>query len=1624
VRNTYRLLLLIGLLLAMHLPVAPVQAQTVTFNVTTTADDGPGSLRQAITDANNAAANAIKRIEFTIANGSIIALQNPIDLTANNTTIDGTKGDPSPNPTPKIAIVPETDRATSIAYGIAIKSNNNTIRGLAMNNFRGSRASPLVLDGATNTRVAFNYLGLDLAGTTSIRNGFTLALIRGASNNTIENNVISSGTTTNLFIGPTITTVVFPLASNTTFQSNNRIQNNIIGLSVNGTAFSSGRAQVGMTITNHSNDNIIGPGNIIAGNGTNVDTQREGGLRVEGRLTASDVPTPEAMPSGTRVIGNFIGTNASGANTLGNNQNGVVLSSSVNTVIGGPTASDRNIISSNGTHGILVRENGLSTRNMTNLLIENNYIGITPSGNAALPNGTNGAGIEVQSAASNLTIRGNVIGSNRLGGVRISSLNDTRAVENITVVSNIIGLGADGNTELGNNNGVEIVDLVQNIQVTSNRITKNAIHGINIRSNGSSLPNNVTIANNQIGLNLNGEAKGNGDNGASGIFISHGTNLTIGNDNLISGHTSAGITVGGSNSTLSGVTVQGNQLRNNRTGLAINNSNNNTITGNQVRDNAQAGIRVDGTANGPANGNRLSRNETSGNGLGGIVLGGTPPGNQSGPVRVTAASANLNQVSVTINNCPSGTCTVEVFGDSGAVTNEGPIFLGSGTGNSSAPIAITLNPCARNLIFTATDAAGNTSPFHLPTQNATCVPGTVELSAATPSSSQSTTAGGVVNYTHTVRNGGGTAANVNIALSSSAGWNATILSNPFPVALAPGESREFTIRVQVPGNATAGASDNLTVTPVLNGQPQPSLNRVNTTSVTSGPAVLLQLQPNETDAKSGAPGATVTYNLRLQNTGGTAGEFSLNLTNPAGWNAILPALSPPTLAPNEIRDFTLQVTVPAGTPAGTSAEITVNATVSGGTPGSLRTTTTASLVAVAPQFQATAGTTRNAAPGQQVEFTFQLSNLANGNDSFAISLPNSAAIAGWTTSFVPGSQFNNLAPNTPTNVTLRVTPPTDPTPNSGAYNFSIQACSTTAPQPCANAINLTVQIVEAAVPRLDVQTATNVQPGAVVTLTHTLQNVGTANGSFNLSTTLPAGWTQVTLLPSSPVAVNRGASTAVTLAVRSPVSALAGPYTVVLRAQATDSNAASTSVDDTVEIARVPALQITPVTTTLSVEPDSVFTETLTIRNDGNFTDIIDVSGINNRPGWVTTAVPAAIEVPARSSHQVEVGTLVPPGVVAGTVNLGTITASYRGLPVPTPGRSASATIKSTVIAVPGVRIGPAQQNKFTPPTVPIIFTFTLTNSGSIDQSYTLALSGLPTEPDWTIELPPTAVGPLVPGATQQLTLRIIPPTAAEGRILNIEVRATANDAPRPSAVARAILLVGKPYDLDFVFDNNIPVFPGSIVRFRHILTNRGVFTDTVSLRAQSSLGWETLPVAPSTVSLAPSESITVEVTILVPTSLLSGEEDALVVEAQSAGDRSIKRLVTNRMTVAQIFGVSVGPNRPERLRPGGTYIFDHQLINTGNGTDQYLITAEQDANWPVEVVIPETPQLAPGRTFLLRIQVQVPYDVDPRVTNRVRLNVRSMNRDDVTDQAINLVLPLYSDFRVYTPQISGPPVR
>lgn len=305
-----------------------------------------------------------------------------------------------------------------IAFGSSI-----TIGGPARdqrNVISGNGASGIRTAGSSLT-ISNNYIGIGADGTTGLGNEKDGVRLRNGATATVigPHNVISGNDRAGIRLTD----------SNGNGTTNNTVEGNFIGTNAPGTA-AVANAEDGVVIQDDASDNQVGglsasTRNVIAGN------ERNGVSLLSG---AED----------NAVVGNYIGTNASGTGAVPNETGvDIAFGASINNSIGGPQDGAGNLVSGNEFDGILINNSaGPNT-------VQGNRVGLDADGNA-LGNGS--AGIDIDNSSQTTvggtsTGSGNTVAYNGDSGVVVTFSN--RGVGN-RIRSNAVFANEAPGIDLGN----------------------------------------------------------------------------------------------------------------------------------------------------------------------------------------------------------------------------------------------------------------------------------------------------------------------------------------------------------------------------------------------------------------------------------------------------------------------------------------------------------------------------------------------------------------------------------------------------------------------------------------------------------------------------------------------------------------------------------------------------------------------------------------------------------------------------------------------------------------------------------------------------------------------------------------------------------------------------------------------------------------------------------------------------------------------------------------------------------------------------------------------------------------------------------------------------------------------
>lgn len=398
------------------------------YEVVNTLDSGPGSLRQAILDANDNPGPDL--ITFNIPGSGVqtIRPQSALPSITDTLLIDGYSQSGSSANTRSLSLgsgaqgtnailnveIDGSDAVNGFA-GLLFASGavNSEVRGLVINRFlTGVRVV------ANETVVAGCFIGTDASGSQALGNAHGVSIGDGAVNVRVggttpaDRNVISGNSDFGLFVNG----------------DGHRIQGNFIGTDATGAA-DLGNGDIGVYVTRTFDAEVSG--NLISGN------------RYEGVTVA--------FAQGVRIHRNFIGTDRTGSAAIPNDGFGGVFIRGE----GNPPSWDTftsaeivgNVISGNKGYGIQASQSPGTTARPHYLNIAGNLIGVaadnvTPLGNTSIGIGASSPFID----QATLHITDNHVANNPFGGIYLAAPQPAAVLRHNLLYGNG---GTSGNLDIG-----------------------------------------------------------------------------------------------------------------------------------------------------------------------------------------------------------------------------------------------------------------------------------------------------------------------------------------------------------------------------------------------------------------------------------------------------------------------------------------------------------------------------------------------------------------------------------------------------------------------------------------------------------------------------------------------------------------------------------------------------------------------------------------------------------------------------------------------------------------------------------------------------------------------------------------------------------------------------------------------------------------------------------------------------------------------------------------------------------------------------------------------------------------------------------------------------------------------
>ena len=307
------------------------------FTVTNTNDAGPGSLRQALIDANEAQGLDLVRFDISGVGPHVIKPQGieatpyGLPIVEDPVIIDGfTQPGASPNTNgldlgSNAVLMIELDGSDiDGGFGLILEGGESTVRGLVINNFDDIG---ILIQNPGGNVIEGCYIGVEPDGTTAAGNT-NAVLVNGVRDNTIGG---STAGARNVISGNRINGV----AIINRYASGNVVRGNFVGVDATGTQ-ALGNGNIGVSISN-------APTNTIA---QNVISANTGGVVLSGSVSQYNYAT------GNLIQGNIVGADLTGQNPLGNRSWGIMIFRASDNTVGGTQPEGGNIIAFNQLGGV------------------------------------------------------------------------------------------------------------------------------------------------------------------------------------------------------------------------------------------------------------------------------------------------------------------------------------------------------------------------------------------------------------------------------------------------------------------------------------------------------------------------------------------------------------------------------------------------------------------------------------------------------------------------------------------------------------------------------------------------------------------------------------------------------------------------------------------------------------------------------------------------------------------------------------------------------------------------------------------------------------------------------------------------------------------------------------------------------------------------------------------------------------------------------------------------------------------------------------------------------------------------------------------------------------------------
>jgi len=312
------------------------------------------------------------------------------------------------------------------------------------------------------------------------------------------------------------------------------------------------------------------------------------------------------------------------------------------------------------------------------------------------------------------------------------------------------------------------------------------------------------------------------------------------------------------------------------------------------------------------------------------------------------------------------------------------------------------------------------------------------------------------------------------------------------------------------------------------------------------------------------------------------------------------------------------------------------------------------------------------------------------------------------------------------------------------------------------------------------------------------------------------------------------------------------------------------------------------------------------------------------------------------------------------------------------------------------VVISPAYQSGL--PGTTLSYTVTVTNTGSLSDSYNLTASDN-AAPSWNPTVSPTSLT-IAAGDNATATLSVtIPESVVPCTGDNITVTATSQGDPNVSdndtCIAHAAIVRGVRLFISPIYRENLP---GGTLNYVVRVFNTGNVEDNYALENLDNEGW-TLTLDDALLTIPPQENRTTTLGVVIPENAVPCTKDNITITATSTENTEVSAENSCIAHVKVLRGVSVSISPSHRSDvPGATLSYTVTVTNTGNVADSYNLTISDNAipSWN-PTVSPTFLTIAAGGSDTATLNVTIPENVVAYTEDNITVTATSTENAEVS---------------------------